>query len=163
LKATTAGCDAIRTADIPSTRAMLDRRTESHFLRLISQKNTISDLIPDDPEDILDDDDRSTLDRWTESAAYDLWTLGDGVETSTSTLMEFAPWHEEPLDCCLDQNSVQYHGYTDGSRRTAAGYGWTLRKSDRRGKEKEIAWDKSCLGEFEIAFDGEVEAIADIV
>jgi hypothetical protein len=44
LKATTAGCDAIRSADIPPTRAMLDRRTERHFLRLISQKNTNSNL-----------------------------------------------------------------------------------------------------------------------
>jgi hypothetical protein len=59
---------------------MLDRRTERHFLRLISQKNTNSDLIPDDPEDILDEEDRPTLDRWTERAAYDLWMLGDEVE-----------------------------------------------------------------------------------
>jgi hypothetical protein len=110
LKATTAGCNAIRSADIPPTRAMLDRRTERHFLRLISQKNTKNELIPEDPEDILvlDDGDLPTLDRWprTERAAYDLWTLGDEVETSTPTMIEFAPWHEEPLDCCLDQNRV---------------------------------------------------------
>jgi hypothetical protein len=142
---------------------MLDRRTERHFLRLISQKNTNSDLIPDDPEDILDEEDLPTLNPWTERAAYDLWTLGDEVETSTPTMTEFAPWHEQPLDCGLDQNSEQYHGYTNGFRRTAAEFGWTLRKSDRNGKEKEIAWDKGCLGEFEIAFDGEVEAIADIL
>jgi ribonuclease HI len=163
LKATTAGCDAIRSADIPPTRAMLDRRTERHFLRLISQKNTNSDLIPDDPEDILDEEDLPTLDHWTERTAYDLWTLGDEVEISTPIMIEFAPWHEQPLDCGLDQNSEQYHGYTDGSRRAAAGFGWTLRKSDRNGKEKEIAWEKGCLGEFEIAFDGEVEAIAEIL
>jgi hypothetical protein len=77
-------------------------------------------------------------------------------------MIEFAPWHEQALDCGLDQNSEQYHGYTDGSRRTAAGFGWTLRKSDCNGNEKEIAWDEGCLGEFEIAFDGEVEAIADV-
>jgi hypothetical protein len=35
---------------------MLDTRTEHHFLRLISQKNSTSDLIPDNPEGILDDD-----------------------------------------------------------------------------------------------------------
>jgi hypothetical protein len=94
LKATTAGCDAIRSADIPPTQAMLDRRTEHHFLRLISQKNTNSDLIPDDAEDILDEEDLPVLDHWTERAAYDLWTLGDEVETSTPTMIEFAPWHE---------------------------------------------------------------------
>jgi cob(I)alamin adenosyltransferase len=36
LKATIAGCDAIRSADIPQTRVMLDRRAERHFLRLIT-------------------------------------------------------------------------------------------------------------------------------
>jgi hypothetical protein len=45
--------------------------------------SSASDLIPDDPEDILDEEDLPTLDRWTERAAYDLWTLGDEVETST--------------------------------------------------------------------------------
>jgi hypothetical protein len=163
LKAITAGCDAIRSADIPPTRAMLDRRTERHFLRLISQKNTNSDLIPDDPEDILDEEDLPTLDCWTERAAYDLWTLGDEVDISAPTMIEFAPWHEQALECGLDQNSEQYHGYTDGSRRTAAGFGWTLRKSDCNGTIKENAWNKGCLGEFETAFDGEVETFADIL
>jgi hypothetical protein len=65
---------------------------------LISQKNTNSDLIPDDPDDILHDDDRPTVDRWTERAAYDLWTLGDEVKTSTPTMIEFAPWHAQALD-----------------------------------------------------------------
>jgi hypothetical protein len=32
LRATTAGCDAIRSADIPAIRAMPDRRIERHFL-----------------------------------------------------------------------------------------------------------------------------------
>jgi hypothetical protein len=63
LKATTAGCDATRSADIPPTRAMLDRRTERHFLRLITQDNTNSDLIPDEPDDILDEVDLLVLDR----------------------------------------------------------------------------------------------------
>jgi ribonuclease HI len=32
-----------------------------------------------------------------------------------------------------------------------------------KGKQDEIAWNKGCLGEFETAFDGEIEAIADIL
>jgi hypothetical protein len=36
LEVTTAGCDAIRSADIPPTRAMLDRRTERQFLRILT-------------------------------------------------------------------------------------------------------------------------------
>jgi hypothetical protein len=31
LRATTAGCEAIRSANIPTTRAMLDRRAERHL------------------------------------------------------------------------------------------------------------------------------------
>jgi hypothetical protein len=94
--------------------------------------------VPDDPEDILDEEDLPVLDRWAERAAYDLWTLGDEVETSTPTMIEFALWHEQPLDCGPDQNSTQYYGYADGSRRTAAGFGWTLRKSDRNGKKRRL-------------------------
>jgi hypothetical protein len=47
LNAATAGCGAIRSADIPPTHAMLDRRTERHFMRLLTQNNPNSDLIPD--------------------------------------------------------------------------------------------------------------------
>jgi hypothetical protein len=46
LRATIVGCDAIRTADIPPTRAMLDQRAERHLLRLLMQKSSNSDLIP---------------------------------------------------------------------------------------------------------------------
>jgi UTP:GlnB (protein PII) uridylyltransferase len=46
LRVTTAGCDAIRIADIPPTRVTLDRRAERHLLRLLTQKNSNSDLIP---------------------------------------------------------------------------------------------------------------------
>jgi hypothetical protein len=134
LGATKAGCDATRSTDVPLTRAMLDRRTERHFLRLIPQKNTNSNLIPDEPDDILDDEDLPTLDRWTERAAYDLWTLRNEVETSTLTMIDFAPWHEQPLDCGLDQNSVQYHGYTDGSLVLPLGLG--RHSGNQRAMEK---------------------------
>jgi hypothetical protein len=36
LRATTAGSDTIRSADIPPTRPMLDRRSERHFMRLVT-------------------------------------------------------------------------------------------------------------------------------
>jgi hypothetical protein len=35
LKATTGGCDPIRRPNIPLIRAMLDRRTECHFMRML--------------------------------------------------------------------------------------------------------------------------------
>jgi hypothetical protein len=57
LKSTTAGCDAIRSSDIPPTRAMLDRRAERHFMRLLTKKNSNSDLIPDEPDGLVDDED----------------------------------------------------------------------------------------------------------
>jgi hypothetical protein len=65
-----------------------------------------------------------------------------------------------PGQCYTDvQNATYgYHGWTDGSRRTSAGFGWTLRRRNNQGKDKELEWHKGCLGEFETAFDGETEA-----
>jgi hypothetical protein len=64
LKATTPGCDAIRSTDIPPTRAMLDRRTERLFLQILTQNNSNSDLIPDEPDGTVDQKDLPILDRW---------------------------------------------------------------------------------------------------
>jgi hypothetical protein len=80
LRGTTAGCDAIRSADVPPTHPMLDCRAERHFLRLLTQKNTNSDLIPEEPDWMVDEEDIPTLDSWTEWVAEDLWVLGDEVE-----------------------------------------------------------------------------------
>jgi hypothetical protein len=66
LKATTAGYDAIRTADIPPTRAMLDRRTERHIMRMLTQNNPISDLVTDEADGMVDEEDLPSLDSWTE-------------------------------------------------------------------------------------------------
>jgi hypothetical protein len=41
---------------------MLDRRTEQHFLRLLTQKNTNSDLIPQEPDRMVDEEDLPILD-----------------------------------------------------------------------------------------------------
>jgi hypothetical protein len=97
LKSTTAGCDAMRSADTPPTRAMLDRRAERHFMRLLPRKNSKSDPIPDKPDGMVDEDDIPTLDSWTERTAEDLWVLGDEVDQSLPVDLEFAPWHEEEL------------------------------------------------------------------
>jgi hypothetical protein len=78
-KATTVGCDAIRSADIPPTRAILDRCTERLFLRILTQNISNSDLIPDEPDCIVDEQYLPILDRWTERTADGLWVLGDEV------------------------------------------------------------------------------------
>jgi hypothetical protein len=49
------------------------------------------------------------------------------------------------------------------ARRTAATFRWTLLEFNSKGKQHEIGWNKGCLWEFETVFDGEVEAIADIL
>jgi hypothetical protein len=95
LKATTAGCDAIRSADIPPTRAMLDRRTERHFMRMLTQNIPNSGLVPDEADGMVDQEDIPSLDSWTERAADDLWVLGDEVERSVPVDLKFAPWHED--------------------------------------------------------------------
>jgi hypothetical protein len=91
LKATTAGCDAIRSADIPPTRAMLDRRTERHFMRMLTQNNPNSDLVPDEADGMVDEEDIPSLESWIERTGDDLWVLGDEVERSVPVDLEFAP------------------------------------------------------------------------
>jgi hypothetical protein len=51
---------------------MLDRRTERHFMRLLTQKNANSDLIPDELDGMVDEEDIPTLDSWTERTAEDV-------------------------------------------------------------------------------------------
>jgi hypothetical protein len=59
---TTAGYDAICSADVAPTCPMLDRRAERHFLRLLIQKNTNSDLILEEPDGMVDEEDIPILD-----------------------------------------------------------------------------------------------------
>jgi hypothetical protein len=77
--------------------------------------------------------------------------LGDEVKRSTLAEIEFAPWHDGELGNDRTDSKEQLHGYTDGSRRTAAAFGWTLLRFNSKGKQHEIAWNKGCLGEFETA------------
>jgi hypothetical protein len=95
LRATTAGCDAIRSADFPPTQAMLDRRTECHFIKMLTQTNPNSNLIHDEADGMVDEEDIPSLDSWTERAADDLWVLGNEVEQSVPIDLQFAPWHED--------------------------------------------------------------------
>jgi hypothetical protein len=52
------------------------------------------------------------------------------ADSNRPSEIEFAPWHKQPL--CVDQgnNKEQFHGYTDGSCRFAAAFGWTLLRSN---------------------------------
>jgi ribonuclease HI len=163
LQATTAGCVAIRSADIPPTRAMLDRRTERHFMRMLTQNNPNSDLVPDEADGIVDEEDIPSLDSWTEAAADDLWVLGDELERSVPVELEFAPWHEDNRDDLHTGSERGHHGWTDGSRRESAAFGWSLPGYNKQGKTVELVHNKGCLGQYETAFDCEMEAIADIM
>jgi hypothetical protein len=152
LKSTTAGCDAIRSADTPPTRAMLDRRTERHFMRLLTQKNSNSDLIPDELDGMVDEEDIPTLDSWTERTAEDLWVLGDEVEQSLPVDLEFAPWHEEELIGEYGSHIDEYHGWTDGSRRVSAAFGWSLRGyNDQGNRSRTIYWTQLWSVKHELA------------
>jgi hypothetical protein len=51
----------------------------------------------------------------------------------------------------------------DGSRRISAAFGQSLHAYNDQGKQEEVEYNKGCLGEFETAFDGEVEAIANLM
>jgi hypothetical protein len=109
LRGTTTGCDAIRSADVLPNRPMLDHRPEGLFLRLLMQENTNSDLIPEEPDGMVDKEDIPTLDSWTEWVAEDLWVLGDEVEQSVPVELKFAQWDEQDF---TDPEYIpeSYHG-----------------------------------------------------
>jgi hypothetical protein len=92
-----------------------------------------------------------------------LWVLGDEVEQSLPVDLEFAPWHEEELIGEYRSHIDEYHGWTDGSRRVSAAFWWSHRGYNDQGKEVESDCNTGSLGEFETAFDGEMEAIADVM
>jgi hypothetical protein len=163
LKATTAGCDAIRSADIPLTRAMIDRRTEHHCMRMLTQNNRNGDLVPDEADVMVDKEDIPSHDSWTERAADDLWVLGDEVEQSVPVDLEFAPWYEDTSEDLHTGSKRGLHGWTDGSRRESSAFGWSLRGYNTQGKTVELVPNKGCRGQYETACDGEMEAIADIM
>jgi hypothetical protein len=132
-------------------------------MRLLTQKNSNSDLIPDEPDGLVDEEDIPILDSWTECTAEDLWVLGDEVEQSLPVDLELAQRHEEELTGHPGNRIDEYHGWTDGSRRVFAAFGWSLRGYNDQGEQLELDCNKGCLGEFETAFDREMEAIADIM
>jgi hypothetical protein len=163
LRATNAGCGAIWSADIPPTRARLDRRTEHHFMRILTQNNPDSDLIPEEADGMVDEEDIPSIERWTERAADDLWVLGDEVEQSVPIDLEFALWHDDNSDDLHNGNERGHHGWTDRSRRESAAFGWSLGGYSKNSKLVELAYNKGCLGQYETGFDGEMEAIADVM
>jgi hypothetical protein len=142
---------------------MLDRRTDRQFLRILTQNNSNSDPIPDEPDGMVHEQDLPILYRWTERSADDLWVLGDEVEQSAPVDLEFAPWDEDSTTDHQENYTAGYHGWTNGSRRVSAAIDWSLRSYNKQGKQIELEHNQGCLGEFETAFDGEIEAIAGIM
>jgi hypothetical protein len=86
-----AGCDANQSANIPPIRAMLDWQTESHFMRMLTQKTLNNDLVLDDADGIVNKDNIPSLVNWTEQARDDWWVLDDEVELSGPVDLEFVP------------------------------------------------------------------------
>jgi ribonuclease HI len=54
-----------------------------------------------------------------------------------------------------------YHGWTDGSRRTYAAFGWSLQLHKGRGKQVEVDCNNGSLGEFEKAIANSMEYVID--
>jgi hypothetical protein len=103
---------------------MVDHRSEWHFLRLLIQKNTNTEHIPQEPDGMVDQEDISIFDNWTEWVAEDLWVLGDEAEISMPVDLEFALWDEDEFSDTHDNRMGSYHGWTDESRWTCTMFGW---------------------------------------
>jgi hypothetical protein len=96
-------------------------------MRMITQNKPNSELVPDEADGIVDEEDIPSLDSWTEKAADDSWDLGDEVKLSVPLDLEVAPWHEDNSDNLHTGTERGHHGWTDGSRRESAAFGWSLR------------------------------------
>jgi hypothetical protein len=112
---------------------------------------------------MVDEEDIPSLGSWTERDADDLWVLGDEVERSVTVDLVFALWHEDNSDDLHNGSERGHHGWTDGSRRESAAFGWSLRGYNKHGKTVELVHNKGWLGQYETAFEGKMEAIADIM
>jgi hypothetical protein len=64
-------------------------------MRLLTQKNSNRDFIPDELDRIVNEGNILTIDSWTKCIAKDLWVLGDEVVQCHAVDLEFGRWHEE--------------------------------------------------------------------
>jgi hypothetical protein len=147
--------DAIREAATPPTRAALDRRTQRHFIRMVTNciHHPCQDYIAG--WDQLDND-ATGMDNLLGRVSEGLWNCGDKVERTAPLPLIFAPWIENPPGTSDPNTALKaIHLYTDGSYRQTAGYGWTL--EDEAGHE--LQHGNGTLGKFQTAYDGEVAAI----
>jgi hypothetical protein len=60
-------------------------------MRLLTQKNSNTDLNPDELDGIVDEKDIPTFDSWIKCTDEDFWVLGDAVEQSLPVDLEFVP------------------------------------------------------------------------
>jgi ribonuclease HI len=148
----TMAVDAIREAETPPTRAALDRRTERQFIRMITNssehpcKNYI-DECDQDPE-------FGSPGRWLTRSSDGLWVRGQHVEQTTPLALGFTDWLDED-ESSVHNDKDSLHLYTDGSLRTCAALGWTLRDVSNQ----EIYSGSGSLGPVCTAFDMEVAVI----
>jgi ribonuclease HI len=147
--------DAIREAATPPTRAALDRRTQRHFIRMVT--NSIHHPCRDYIEgwDQLDND-AMEMDNWLGRVSEGLGNRGDKVERTAPLPLIFAPWIENPPATSDPNKALKIvHLYTDGLYMQTSGYGWTL--EDEAGHE--LQHGDGSLGKFQTAYDGGVAAI----
>jgi hypothetical protein len=114
-------------------------------MRMLTQNNPNSDLIPDEADGMVGEEDIPSLDSWTERAADDLWVLGDEVEQSVPADLEFAAWHEDNCDDLHTGKKRGHHGWADGPRRESAACGSSVRGYNNQGKTVELVDTKDAL------------------
>jgi ribonuclease HI len=146
------GVDAICEAATPPTRAALDPRTESQFIRMITHshehacKNYVDEW-DQDPE-------FGSFRRWVPRRSDGLWVCGHHVEQTKLLVLQFEAWLDDD-ESSLHNDRDSLHLYTDEAFRICAAFGWTLRDPS----DQEIDSRSKSLGPFYTAFDGKVASI----
>jgi ribonuclease HI len=95
-----------------------------------------------------------SLGRWLTRSSDGLWVRGQHVDQTKPLALRFADWLDED-ESSVHNDKGSLHLYTDGSFRTYAAFGWTLRDSSDQG----IDSGSGSLGPFCTAFDVGVAAI----
>jgi hypothetical protein len=112
--------DAIREAGTPPTRAALDRRTDRHFIRLVS--NSVQHPCQSYIEgcDQLDNE-PDTRDSWLRRSSEELWSRGQRVEHTTPLPILYTSWIDRSSSRAKTDTRHEVHLYTDRSYRETVG------------------------------------------
>jgi hypothetical protein len=121
---------------------LLEEVIEHNLMILLTQKNSHTDLIPNELEGMDEVEHIPTRDSWIECTAEDLWALGDEVEQSLPGNLEFIWKSAEELIREYSSHIDKYHRLTDELYQASTAFSWLLQWYNDKGKDLEFDCNK---------------------